>query len=315
MNLEQQNAKASRGVVTMAYGKQRYLDMAKALARSLKLHAPLVPRAILTDSTDKELGELFTCVIPHRPEFGANVEPKFYLDQFSPFSETLFIDSDCLVLSSLDSFWEAFSGQYFGVPGWRVLHRGDTDPYVDVDYVLERFKLDELPKFNGGTYYFRRCEETTRFFDTARKFFSQASSLRIANFRGAGAPDEPIIALVMALQGLSLTSMGDGGMLTPIQSTGPLRLDAIRGTCSFTKEGRKVSPEIIHFAGEYASCFAYTRECARLKAHFDGGRLPKMPLLKSYFRSLPWQFSRTGRTLGKKIVEFAAPNRIRGYAK
>jgi len=314
MASEETGTAPSRGLITMAFGHQRYLDMAKSLARSLELHAPHIPRAVLTDSADEELKALFTHVIPYQAEFGLCVGPKFYMDRYSPFDETLFVDSDCLALTNLDVFWEAFAGQYFGVGGWRVLVRGDQDPYIDVDYVLDQFGVEGLPKFNGGTYYFRRCDETTRFFDTARDLQSRASSLHVGNFRDGGAPDEPIFSLAMAIHGLKHTSMGEGGMWTPIQSTGPIKLDAIRGTCSFVKEGRKVSPDIIHFAGEYAKCFAYPRECARLKRHFDGGPYLTVALAKAFTEYLPWQISRSSRSFAKKMLKQNAVIWVRNFA-
>jgi hypothetical protein len=46
-------------------------------------------------------------------------------------------------------FRETFAGQYFEFPGRRLLQRGERDPYVNVDFVMQHFSLEELPKFNG----------------------------------------------------------------------------------------------------------------------------------------------------------------------
>jgi hypothetical protein len=310
MAIKQLDAEAPRGTITLAFGAPRYLEMAKSLARSLKLHAPLIPRAVVTDSDDVELRRLFTHVIPYRPEFGSNVRQKLHIDLYSPFAETLFIDSDCLVLGNLESFWKAFAGQYFGALGSRVLRRGDTDRYLDVNRILDRYSIQGLPKFNGGVYYFRRSDQTARFFELAREILSGSDDLHFRQFRRDGPADESIFSVAMALKGLEMTSMGTGGMWTPIESRGGLTLNVMKGFCSFTKEGRKVTPEIIHFAGEYAACFAYPRECARLKIHFDGGRLPWRELAKSYVRSVGWRFSRNSRTLAKTILVSA-----RGYSR
>ena len=54
-----------RGVIVTAYGARYYIEMAKTLARSLRLHSPLIPRAIVTDNLDdKELRELFDYIVP-----------------------------------------------------------------------------------------------------------------------------------------------------------------------------------------------------------------------------------------------------------
>ena len=141
----------SRGIITLAYGHERFIEQARSLGHSLELHAPQLPRTLITDSDNPEVHRQFTEVIPYRPEYGTGVRQKLFLDQYSPYEQTLFIDSDCLVLGNLDSFWSAFAGQYFGVPGFRYLQKGSTDPYFDVDYVLDKLNLTSIPKFNGGT--------------------------------------------------------------------------------------------------------------------------------------------------------------------
>ena len=72
----------------------------------------------MTDSTDPEIHEALyrSCSISAR--IGSGVRQKLFIDLYSPYQETLFIDSDCLVLGNLASFWTAFSGQIFGVPGF-----------------------------------------------------------------------------------------------------------------------------------------------------------------------------------------------------
>lgn len=281
----------SRGVLTLAFGKPRFIEQAKSLGRSLRLHAPGTQSAIVTDSIDLELKELFTQVIPYRREFGSSVRQKLHLNLYSPFEETLFIDSDCLVLGNLESFWVAFAGQGFGVPGSKFLQRGSTDPYLDVAFTLDHFGLEKLPKFNGGTYYFNRSGEAASFFATARDLLANWKDLRFAEFRRDGPADEAIVSVAMAIHGLRPTSMGRAGMYTPTSYRGPLLLDVIKGTCSFEKEGEMVSPEVVHFAGEYSFCFAYPRESARLKAHCGGKRSPLL-LLRAYATSLLWQSTR-----------------------
>ncbi len=144
-------------------------------------------------------------------------------------------------------FGKVFEGKYFGVPGWRVLRKGERDPYVDVDFILGRFSLEELPKFNGGIYYFTRSPESARLFETAQELLADYKELRFPEFRNDVPADEAILSVAMALHGLSPTSMGRKGMWTPISSRGPLDLDIVLGTCSFEKEGHIVYPDVVHF--------------------------------------------------------------------
>lgn len=282
----------SRGVLTLAYGHERFLEQARSLAHSLQLHAPHLPRTLVTDSNDREIRRLFTSVIPCRPEYGSGVRQKLSLDRYSPYPETLFIDSDCLVLGNLDSFWAAFSGSSFGVPGFRYLQKGATDPWLDVDFSLESLGLAKIPKFNGGAYYFNRSREAAAFFKTARNILENWREYKLAEFRRDGPGDEAVYALAMAIHNIAPTSMGAGGMWTPVGYKGALELNALGGTCSFEKEGMKVTPEIVHFPGEYVYCFAYARERARLKALIENRKTPIPQMLASYGRSILWQCAR-----------------------
>ena len=71
MQQEIQNiSRKNSGVITLAYGIPKYIEMAKTLARSLRLHSPDIPRAIVTDTQDDgELIELFDDIMPLRKEF------------------------------------------------------------------------------------------------------------------------------------------------------------------------------------------------------------------------------------------------------
>lgn len=289
---------SGRGILTLAYGERRFIEQARSLAHSLELHAPGLPRAIVTDSEDPGLRELFT-VIPYRPEFGSGVRQKLYLDLYSPFEETLFIDSDCLVLGDLSSFWQAFAGQAFGVPGFRYLERGSTDPYLDVNHVLDTLQLTRLPKFNGGVYYFNRSAASATFFETARKLLDDWNSLNFQEFRGNGPADEALYSVAMAMRDIAPVFMNPGGMWTPVGYTGRFRLDAIKGSCSFMKEGMLLTPEVIHFPGEYGYLFAYTRERSRLQARIEGKAIPMPQRVASFVRSALWQLSRRSSGLAR----------------
>lgn len=288
-----------RGVVTLAYGPRRFVEQARSLAHSLIMHAPRLPRTLVTDSKDPKILKLFTEVVAYRPEFGSGVRQKLYLDLYSPYEETLFIDSDCLVLGNLESFWTAFAGQDFGVPGYRYQKKGDIDPYLDLDHVLDTLNVASLPKFNGGVYYFARTPQATNFFNTARNLLDNASSLRLYEFRKNGPADEAVYSAAMAVHQIPLTSMGTGGMWTPCGYKGSLHLDVAQGTCSFEKDGMMVTPEVIHFPGEYVYAFPYARERAKLKALIEGNTTSGFRYSASYVKSVLWQCSRRSSGLSR----------------
>ena len=81
--------------------------MAKDLALSARLHASHLRRAVVSDSDDHELRELFHDVIPSRPELGDPLFQKLWLELYAPYDETLFIDSDSLIAGDLEHIWTA----------------------------------------------------------------------------------------------------------------------------------------------------------------------------------------------------------------
>lgn len=288
-----------RGILTLAYGPERFVEQARSLAHSLQVHAPHLPRTLVTDSKDPAILRMFTEIVPYRPEYGSGVRQKLFIDLYSPYEETLFIDSDCLALGNLDSFWSAFAGQCFGVPGYRYQEKGTVDAYMDLDHVLETLQVTRIPKFNGGTYYFVRSSKATEFFNTARHLLDNWTSLRMREFRENGPADEAVYSAAMAIHQIPLTSMGPGGMWTPCGYTGPLHLDVLKGTCSFKKDGVMLAPEVVHFPGEYVYAYPYTRERAKLSAHIEGKKTSALSLAWPFLRSLLWQCSRRSRSLSK----------------
>ena len=262
------NAPRDLGILTAAFGGDTYIEMAKWLAMSIRRNAPEIPLAVLTDSKDPELRTLFTHVVEHELPSRHFLEVKMQLDKFTPFAETLFIDSDCLVINDLSTLLPQLIQQDFAIPGWRYLSHGEVDGNIDVPFVLDHFKLDRLPKFNGGCYFFRRGPVTESVFGTARDLLARAAEIRVHALPNGDVPDEPLFALALVLNGLELTPTGDRGPWTPINSRGPIQLDLLAGQCSFWKEGAMVYPDIIHFPAGFRDAYCYHREVWRLNQLF-----------------------------------------------
>ncbi len=135
------------GILTIATGPRRYAHFALALARSLDLHEPDIPRAVLTDHYGTFLRPAFDRVIPLQPEWGAGVEQKLRMDMFSPFAETLFIDCDCLVYRPLGAVLAAVRNTTgFGAIGSRYAD-STTGHYAvrDLARLVEVTGVDRFP--------------------------------------------------------------------------------------------------------------------------------------------------------------------------
>src|SRR3954447_16913268 len=99
----------------MAYGGPRYRGFAVALARSLDVHCPDIPRAVISDAADRRLERLYPWRIPLDPGRGPGLLHKLWLPEYSPFDQTIFIDADSLVVRDLDFIWGMFAGRGFAV--------------------------------------------------------------------------------------------------------------------------------------------------------------------------------------------------------
>ncbi|MCG6136147.1 MAG: hypothetical protein MET45_16100 [Nostoc sp. LLA-1] len=255
-----------KGVITLAYGKPKYINMAKNLARSLRLHSKHISCAIVTDNpNDTELQKLFHIVIPFKPEYGSNVRQKLYLNSYSPYKKTIFIDSDSIIVRNIDFIFEAFEGRSFSLAGYRYLSYGDQDNLINVDLVLTHFCLDRLPKFNGGLYYFDKSDIANSVFKTAQNILLDWKKLGFSEFRGDGPGDEPIIAISMALNNQSMFQDSGNMMRTPIGLKGSLDVDVLTGKSTFKKYDKFVSPAVVHFAGDWVKHPVYSREAIKLK--------------------------------------------------
>ncbi len=267
---------SSRGIITLAYGKPRYIEMAKSLARSLILHDPNVMRAIITDSKDPELGDLFTYRIDLRPEYGSAAGHRLHLDRYTPFHETLFIGPDCLAVHPLHNFWAAFRNLPFGVCGARSLRPRTTEALSYISNILNDLHVDTLPplpSFSGAIYYFKHTPEAAALFTTARHLLTHAPEIRFPHRRRNGLDtvpsDEALFAVSMAIHGLTSTDMGTGGMWPAVDATIRLALDIPHGICTFVKPGRLYLPDILHL-GRFTESLFYLRECARIEHRVKG---------------------------------------------
>jgi hypothetical protein len=206
------------GFLTMAFGAPRYLRLAENLALSLRLHMPNVPIAIVTD-VEGPLS-LFDDIIRLDKSRGTGLQQKVFIDSYSPFHDTCFIDSDCIVtrpfwleLAEISKYsFATTSANYYTNPGGhdlsdRVLVAVDDDEvfshFFDFKKALTTLKIKKFPMFNGGLYYFTRDDKSAQVFEYAKGILGQWRSLGIKPFRDvADEPnDEIIFGLAMEMAG------------------------------------------------------------------------------------------------------------------
>jgi len=263
------------GIITIAQGEKRYIEMAKMLAVSLLLTNPSIKRAVITDAPDDEFDGLFDTYIPYNKTYGKGLSQKLYLDKYSPFDETIFIDADCLVFKSLEPVITLCKKYSFVVFGDQL---SSGEWYMDVAAMCKKFNLPSIPLFNGGTYYFNKSALALKIYDKARELKENYVELGFKDFRGS-INEEPLIAVAMAINNIEAVDDNGFVMRTPIGINGSLKVDILTNKCFFNKEGVLVEPAIMHFSGSFANAFHYKREIAKLKMH------KKLPVLNKRLAS------------------------------
>jgi len=248
------------GILTLAFGDIRFINMARTLSRSLMLHCPSLPKAIVTDADDPCLRKLYDVIIPLNRDYGDGMNQKLHLMDYTPFDETIYIDVDSIVIRDIRWLQGLFRHVSFGVIGDNITH-GDMSLWCGMD--AEKVGLTFLPRFNGGVYFFRKGEVADKIICKARQFSLRYDALKLNKFRG-GVNDEILISL--ALSSFGIRALEDKGkvMRTLLGIRGPLHVDVLRGHCSFNKRGTDVQPAILHFTATCANGFHYKRESLKL---------------------------------------------------
>lgn len=252
-----------RGIIIIAQGKERYIQMARQIAISLAISNPHISRSLVTDSTDKDLNKYYNQVIPIDSSIGIGYVQKLFMYKYSPYQKTIFIDVDCLVIDNIDWLFKIFEGHPVSVIGKKVFSGalfGTT-----VEKMKIQTGINYLPTFNGGVYYFEKGMVAEQVFNEAHDiFFNKYDQLGLWKFNGRPG-DEPAMALAMAKHGMEPVDDEKKGMYTPVGQEGEFKMDALKGICEFYKYGEKVSPVIMHFGGGYPEAFHYKREMRKLK--------------------------------------------------
>lgn len=253
---------SGRVVYTVATGQRRYVEMALGLARSLSLAGDTTPRALMTDLDVPGLGRWFDHIVAP-PE---DVPP--YLRKLEalaavPAEKVLFLDSDCLAFERMDRVWAACEGAPLAVQG-RPVAEGHW--YGELDAILPKVGLDRLYRFNGGLIYYEAGPEFERVRAEVHAVAERYAETGLDTFRGQ-VPDEPCVSVAMVRTGVGrLIPDEEDLMNTPVGLVGRLRLDVMRGECSFVKRGRDlrlIRPAVFH-AGRYVSNTAYWKQLDKL---------------------------------------------------
>jgi hypothetical protein len=255
---------ADRGWFTTAYGPKRYHAMAQNLALAMRRHMPGVPSALVTDEPSATDKRLFDVIAPLDLSRGGGMWQKFWLDEYAPFEESLYIDSDCLPVMPISRIWDLFTDVPFGVVG---RNGAQTDPTFlefvvsDLAKLPPEWHFDSYPLFNGGLFLIRDTDECHRIFDDARVLSQHFFDYGLQPLGNGEISDEPALSLSMAKAGVRAIDRAPMPVMRVTAALdGPVKVDVTR------RRPRADAPaQIVHFAGGATSGRVYGREALTLR--------------------------------------------------
>lgn len=196
-----------QGYLTIAYGPRKYFEMALNLALSVKLNDPSRPIALLydgpnnlTDTSTQFFDHIGT--LPAQDRISGSAM-KLNIFAPSPYSETLFVDADCLVLKKdMDRHWNKFAPFDFNIPGNK---RAAGSLYgLDVTGMMRAAGTDHIMQINSGIIFFRKNDDGKAVFDTALNLFKDGHPelIELRGKRGNVCADQPFFGAAMAKCGI-----------------------------------------------------------------------------------------------------------------
>lgn len=237
----------SRGFITIATGDKKYHDMAKTLVKSYKLTSKEpVQFAVITDDTNDKFEEFDDVVVIK--DATCSYMDKIYIMRYSPYDETIFIDSDCIAFNDLNVYWDdfaqipdfsAYGSNYYKDNASAWFQMADVGEYTG--------KVKYSINLHGGIYYFRKSKNTEKIYHTALYI---AENYQTYHFRGFAKPaDEPIIALAMAANGAK-TIVPSANRFCFLRNTRNLKVDFFSESLMYHFNGEDVDGDgrLVHFA-------------------------------------------------------------------
>lgn len=250
-----------RGILTMCYEA----DWRKAvgLALSLKARSCSLPTAVVAPAElEHKLSKYFDYFIPEKSDLSGFMH-KLFLDEYSPFTKTLFIDADILALRDPIEIFEKWAGMQYMTRG-RTTESGMSHFGLDRASVLRR---TDKPQFvvldSAGHAYFEK-PACIPVFERAREIASNydqwAPDAKIA--------DEDVMGIVMT--DMDITPVSDKNIVGyPVAVKQTIKkLDARLGQWEYIDwDGDTLSPLFIHFFNNMSPLCHYWQIFRLAKPH------------------------------------------------
>lgn len=249
------------GILTIATGDRFYLKLAIRLVQSIRVAGSSLPVSLATDlDLTRSQRRLFDQIV-QVPKGLPVYESKLRLDELSPYDNTLFVDGDCLAISSPDFVFSEYADVSFMIESRGKIRDGFWYGVCVQDFCKQN-GIDAIQGLNGGIYYFNRSEHAQRVFRRARDVASNYCKYGFRMLRDS-IPDEPCFSMAVVELGCSEVVPMRRLMSTPMDACS-ININVKRQYCCFKWASRESSPVIAHFNAAYCRYYHYRRESLRV---------------------------------------------------
>ena len=265
-----------RTIITIASGKKIYVDMACNLAMSFLLwnDPAKINFNIVTDHPEyipSFLQDKIKVIYKTSDELGGGFLSKLQIGNFIETSESIFIDSDCLVYGNLNPLFDAFKDHDVSVFGYNRTEGIDVGFCKDIKSVIQSQGISYFPLICGSIYFARNNEISRKIFGFAKSMVKDYDSIGLVRLRNQE-NEEPLMAISMA--NFNQVPIGDFGNLKADRMFYQyLSSNVLKGKARLWSKTLPVSeystlmssePLIVHYNGAHADHFEYLSEVTRL---------------------------------------------------
>lgn len=167
----------NRGVCLIAYGDKAEQEAHECLASLRQFHDwPYIIASHINMQTPGDYDNI-----------QASRYAKVTLDQWSPFDDTLYLDADTRVQGDLSVGFDMLNDGFEMLITYSASQGRENMWHVALDEreaTYEEWQCGSILQLQGGVFWFRRCDNVTRFFEAWRcewlrwRQFDQAALLR-----------------------------------------------------------------------------------------------------------------------------------------
>ena len=244
---------SSRGFVTLATGDEKYYRYAKNLLYSYRLHNISLPFAILCDRENEYTKEFDKVVVLENTT--ATYSDKFRVLVDSPYDETVFIESDCLVYHNLEEMFRLLSS------GDDFTAFGVNDDDIKVwfskpEQLKEKYGglFSSIPVFNPGYFFVRKSELTQKIYRDTKEVSdwliqSRPDDGKIALFCNDMLRDDVVFSMVMKLNGCRCVAHPSVGKCIFYPNTKRInKINVISGMLDVVQDKEYKHCNLLHFS-------------------------------------------------------------------